>query len=654
MDSVTIHMKPRNTNNPTIEKTTELLTQTLLDVIHDTYDYTITSDTYETVSGTLIVDNVRSVNVSLSIKSTNNVNIMDHGAVFNDPTFDNKPILESVMADLSSTGGGTIYVPSNGDLYTSENIRMASGIKIVGDPTAGGISQPGATIKLMPTVTNFWCIFHMDNEQDIELRNIGIDSNIAERKAKNTIGDLAILPQIAVSTSNDSKNITIENCYFHTNGVWVFASHTGGTHPRNLKVNNNHIKWTMGYATPDKPFVQGVTVDNTIIYFDAIDYECIGNIIETDTGMANMTGIEAHGANGVVRGNKLTNVRTGIIPWNMVNKELDIENKIIIEDNEFIDVLNGMDIGLTPGQDYSDLQIRRNTIVLNPSAFPGAVFSRGIILGVWNATNGELSKKFTIENNDISSKAFTLQNPDPSAYYNYYGIGIGSGVYSNLNIRNNTIEDMPSFGIMIQNEYQKTINIQSGLIEGNTIKNVAKSQVNRTSLEVTAIHVATRSDTGTTGLTVGVNNIIDTRSTTQTWYTKPTSMPTGTRFHAQNITESKLPPQGDIVFDSAVTAVDFTKNPANPYLESVDIPLSGNTAYILETNFPGDIWVTSSIFTPTQVKVTGGVSTPITTNISGGFGVVARPAVDLDGTKNTYNSSQLENKTYTFTIKKKI
>lgn len=109
--------------------------------------------------------------------------------------------------------------------------------------------------------------------------------------------------------------------------------------------------------------------------------------------------------------------------------------------------------------------------------------------------------------------------------------------------------------------------------------------------------------------------------------------------------------KGAVVFDSKNNTIDFTANVSNFYLESMETKLTPNKQYYLETDFPGDLWVTDTLYTPLKSKVVNGKSPTITTGVSGAFGIVGRPATDSDGAKYDKNVTQLENKTYSFVIR---
>lgn len=65
MEEVTVRLVPRNTKNPTLTEKTTNVSHTFRDVVHDTYDYTISSTAYDTVTGVLVVDSEKNVDITL-------------------------------------------------------------------------------------------------------------------------------------------------------------------------------------------------------------------------------------------------------------------------------------------------------------------------------------------------------------------------------------------------------------------------------------------------------------------------------------------------------------------------------------------------------------------------------------------------------------
>ena len=590
------------------------------------------------------------------LKTASVINLESYGIVYDDPTFDNKPLLQKAMKEHAYKS--ILYLPNKGDVYVSENLYLESGTHLIG---GSGLT----TIKLMPTVKNYWTMLHADTKHDIIIENIRVYSNHEERRAKGNIGDLASTnsAQMGLSMGGESENIHVNNCEFDTNGTWIIACHTGGVHPKNIRVTKSKLKWTMGFATPDKPFAQGVTVDNTLVYFDAVGYEFTDNIVETGTGYANMTGIEAHGKDGKVTHNIFRGVRTGAIGWNMVNDSegKEVINNIIIENNLFENVLNGVDIGLSPTRNFNNLSVSNNIIKLAPSKFPGAVASRGVIIGVWSATNGEINRNLKVEGNDISCEDFTIVHNDTAIYYNYYGIGVISGVFENISIKNNKIHDMPSFGIIFQNEVNKTINIESGVLEHNQITNAAKSQQNRGNIPVSAIHIASNASVYTGRLAIGVNYIFDTRTNTTTHYSVPYTLPYNNfgyevpKVLTKSITGVKYPGKSnnEIVFDTTKeeTSIGAGVQTKEGYLRTFEIKLNVRESYVVQSNMPSNIYV-SNADASRLYEMPAGVPIGTSSDSQGRVFITVRPEIDPDGTRWNPNEDRLKDKTYYVKVRK--
>lgn len=590
------------------------------------------------------------------LKSAAVINLESYGIVYDDPTFDNKPLLHQAMKDHAYKS--ILYLPNKGDVYVSENLYLENGTHLLG---GSGLT----TIRLMPTVKNYWTMLHADTKHDIIIENIRVYSNHETRRSRGNIGDLASSngAQMGLSMGGQSENIHVNNCEFDTNGTWIIACHTGGVHPKNIRVTKSKLKWTMGFATPDKPFTQGVTVDNTLVYFDAVGYEFTDNIVETTTGYANMTGIEAHGKDAKVTHNIFKGVRTGAIGWNMVNDSegKEVINNIIIEDNLFENVLNGVDIGLSPTRNFNNLSVSNNIIKLAPSKFPGAVASRGVIIGVWNATNGEINRNLKVEGNDISCEDYTINHNDTAAYYNFYGIGVISGIFENLSIKNNKVHDTPSFGIVFQNEVNKTIRIESGVFENNQITNVAKSQQNRGNVPVSAIHISSGASVDVGRLAIGKNYIFDTRTNTTTHYSVPYTLPYNNfgfetpKVITLSITGVKYPGKSNnaIVFDTTneSTSIGAGVQTRESYFRTFEIKLNAGDAYVVQSNMPNNIYV-SNADASRLYELPAGVPVGTAADSQGRVFISVRPAIDPDGTVWNPNEDRLKDKTYYVKVRK--
>ncbi|MBG9986355.1 hypothetical protein HZY91_05535 [Facklamia sp. DSM 111018] len=398
--------------------------------------------------------------------SENIVNIKDYGAKFNDPTFDNMPIIQKIQDDLTEKGGGTIYIPDNGDLYIKPHLKLQSNIHFLGDETK-------STIKLTPDTKNFWTIFLIEHVENISFKNLEINTN----KEQRTDYDIAKEPQMIFSLA-ESHHIDVENNDLIGNGVWIYASHINEEidYSTELSFNNNIVIWKAGDSSKKNNLPKGVSIDNSILYFDALDYDVHNNTFITQDGTKNMTAIEAHGANVEVSNNTIDGFRTGLIVWSLVQntpRTNDIkENNFLVENNLFNNVENGVTIGASTGAkgdfDIKGVEIINNKILLNPDKFDRGS-SRGIEIYIPNKEASGIGENIKIDSNVIQSFPDKTIYKDSSSIYNFTGINISSGELDNIQITNNDIINNPGLGISLSNTYPETIQITNSVITDNTV-----------------------------------------------------------------------------------------------------------------------------------------------------------------------------------------
>lgn len=441
------------------------------------------------------------------------VNIKDFGSVYDDPTFDNMSAISAAQDYLEGIGGGQIYIPNQGNLFIKPFLNIKSGIHLLGAPER-------AKMKIAPDVTNFWKVFGFEEKENVAVKNIEIDTNMENRSGY----DLDISPQIILSFAG-TKNAELTNNKLIGNGVWIisaFASAEVG-YSRGIKVRDNHIVWKAGHSTQKPDLPNGVQIDNTCIYFDAIDYKIEHNLIETADGLKNMTCIEAHGADAIVKDNLVKGFRTGIIAWSLViAPETPVtENNIKVTDNNFIDVENGIYVGATKGFNLIGVDLSHNTILLNPKIF-GRGSSRGIELQhPSSSTNTKLSK-VKIIGNTISSKEDLTSYPEPDRALNFTGIEVNEGNIEKVTILENTVSDIAGTGLKIGNAANVLLKLKDSTIAHNTFIDCGKNTNIATSEFVGRSAMSIRGGGNTTleRVGLGINYIYDTRSS-GTYFTRP-------------------------------------------------------------------------------------------------------------------------------------
>lgn len=443
------------------------------------------------------------------------VNIADFGVVYDDPTFDNMPIIALAQDYVSAHGSGDIYFPNLGELFVKPVLKLKSGVKL-----RGAVERP--VIKVAPDVKDFYMLFGIENSDHNAITDLTIDANYENR----TGYDISVSPQILIQLTN-AEYVDVSRNTLKGHGVWVFAAFTGGNsdYSRFVKFNDNHVIWKGGLSTDKIGDSYGVDVDNTTVYWDAIDYEMRNNYIQTRDGKKNMTCIEAHGANGIIENNTVLGFRTAMIVWSLVantaKSEIITDNNISILNNRLLNVEAGITNGATSNSTYgsfdlTNVDISGNSILLDPSRFDRSS-GRGIEVNL--KTKG---KNLKIHNNIVESLANSRSFADPETIYNFTGLSINGGEITGLDVRGNTFKDINGIGMLIQAGAETPVKLIDSVIEDNLIidagkgGNIAFDGLNHR----TAITVSRNARTQLIRTHIGVNQIKDSKSS-GTYFTRP-------------------------------------------------------------------------------------------------------------------------------------
>ena len=443
------------------------------------------------------------------------VNIVDFGAVYDDPTFDNMPIISAAQDYVTAHGNGDIYFPNLGTLYVKPVLKLKNGVKL-----RGAVERP--VIKVAPDVKDFYMLFGIENTNHNAITDLTIDANYENR----TGYDISVSPQILIQLTN-AEYIDVSRNTLKGHGVWVFAVFTGGNsdYSRFVKFNDNHVIWKGGLSSDKIGPAYGVDVDNTTIYWDAIDYEMRNNYIQTSDGIKNMTCIEVHGANATVENNTILGFRTGMIVWSLVantaKSAIIADNNLSILNNRFLNVEAGITNGSTKNEAYgsfdlTNVDISGNSILLAPSKFDRAS-GRGIEVNL--KTKG---KNFKIHDNIVESLPNSRSFTDPATIYNFTGLSINGGEIVGLDVRGNTFKDINGIGILIQGGAETPVKLIDSIIEDNLIINAGKGgNITFDGYQHrTAITVGRNARTEFIRTHIGVNHIKDGKAS-GTYFTRP-------------------------------------------------------------------------------------------------------------------------------------
>ena len=443
------------------------------------------------------------------------VNIADFGAVYDDPTFDNMPIISAAQDYVAAHGNGDIYFPDLGVLYVKPYLKLKKGIRLI-----GAVSRP--IIRVAPSVKNFYMLFGIEYVTHCGVFNLEIDSNFENRNGY----DISESPQILIQIS-EAQYVDIERNTLKGHGVWIFAAFTGGNadYSRFIKFNDNHVIWRGGLSSDKIGPAYGVDVDNTTIYWDAVDYEMRNNFIETPDGKKNMTCIEMHGANAILENNTVYGFRTGLIVWSLIahtnNSEHIIENNLSVIDNKFINVeagiTNGTSVGLNGGNfDLTNVDISNNKILMAPSLFDRAS-GRGIEVNIRSK-----GKNFKIHNNIVESLPNTRAFADPDAIYNFTGLSINGGELTGFDVRGNTFANITGVGLLVQNGADAPVKLMDSIIEDNLFIDCGKGGniANNEYTPKTAMTIRRNANNEILRTRIGVNEIRDSKAT-GTYFDRP-------------------------------------------------------------------------------------------------------------------------------------
>lgn len=443
------------------------------------------------------------------------VNIADFGAKYDDPTFDNMPIISAAQDYVAAHGNGDIYFPDLGVLYVKPYLKLKKGIRLI-----GAVSRP--IIRVAPSVKNFYMLFGIEYVSHCGVFNLEIDSNFENRNGY----DISESPQILIQIS-EAQYVDIERNTLKGHGVWIFAAFTGGNadYSRFIRFNDNHVIWRGGLSSDKIGPAYGVDVDNTTIYWDAVDYEMRNNFIETPDGKKNMTCIEMHGANAILENNVIQGFRTGLIVWSLIahtnNSSHIIENNLSVIDNKFVNVeagiTNGTSIGVGGG-DYNltNVDISNNKILMAPSLFDRAS-GRGIEVNIRSK-----GKNIKIHNNVIESLPNTRSFADPDTIYNFTGLSINGGELTGVDVRGNTFANITGIGLLVQNGADAPVKLMDSIIEDNIFIDCGKGGniANNEYTPKTAMTIRRNANNEIIRTRIGVNEIRDSKAT-GTYFDRP-------------------------------------------------------------------------------------------------------------------------------------
>lgn len=442
--------------------------------------------------------NLLAINQQLTHIEKNGVNIDQFGAKSNNPNFDNRQAFVDAFAYLESLGGGVLYVT---DLYyTKANIYIPS------NTIVDGLNS--GEIKIKADTGNYWAVLWVKHVENVIIRNIKINQNVAENTSTNiNIGELQ--NPLANIYVNDAENVLIDNCELNICGVWgVIAD----AHNENIRVTNCNVHFIEGNSNYSAN--EYMKFDNTALFLDAKTSIVSGNIITTDNYRGE-SAIEMHRVDGIAEKNTIRGYRTGIILCPALY-EYDDKSQLTLQaiNNKMYNVVKGVVLWAFDVVDTDNIIVSGNQIELagvrhNSPRVHG--ISANLEVG---SDHQVVYRNININNNIIISDDDLRSYSDPDVTFNFTGISlIGWHNIYNFSIANNTIINASGSGIVVGASAGYVVD--GGDISNNTIID-AGSNINIGGEYRSAI-IALGSHKN---ISIGKNTIID-RKQSGTLYEQP-------------------------------------------------------------------------------------------------------------------------------------
>ncbi len=385
------------------------------------------------------------------------VNVLDYGAVQDNPNIDNIAAIQNAINDVTDSATVSIYFPA-GVYYISPSatnyIKIKSGLHIIGDK--------GTIIKVKNNAGNYRTIFGPSNASDyienVSFRNITIDQNGAKNMTCNVTTDSDYCQFIFWVDKGDNFVFENVNCDSYC-GINAFAF---GESTKRVSVRNCYFKFVRTGS------VKGY--DNSALCVGGREQSIVNNIFCADVSQPAGTAIETRYDAGSVLGNITDGFLTGIKIVSSGAQEVSGkgESDITVAGNAIKEANTGIDLRSYTGQKLSNISICDNRIEVLNVAY-NEDYNFGIAMQKDELFKGSY-ENINILNNNISFQK-ELSERINMKEAKCYGIGISAyGKMERINIMNNVVLNAPLTGIKIG--LRENNNICSGIcVKGNYIAN---------------------------------------------------------------------------------------------------------------------------------------------------------------------------------------
>lgn len=286
-----------------------------------------------------------------------------------------------------------------------------------------------------------------DRVLDIRLARFKIDQNYDNVTGGIIPGDLATA-QNAIRF-NKFAGVDVDDVTFNGTGInTITINGQGGVDNQNAtraSVRNNHLTWGRNASN--------VVFDNSAIYVNAYDMKIIDNTLTARSVLDGAWGaIEAHGAQGVVSRNTITNFRDTInlTTFSGSDPETNLTSSLLCADNVATGGGVGIRLWIATGKTMRNVQIINNILVMDQGQWPALNFSAGVVINY--SPNGDLDGDLDgalIQGNTIKFAA-TETRTTGLAYASCAGIGLaGNGNVYNVRAYDNSVTNAQFYAFII-------------------------------------------------------------------------------------------------------------------------------------------------------------------------------------------------------------